>query len=431
MFTKTRKRLTLHYVTVMMLLMAAFIVMSSVGVFWILYQEEKHDLLSLAEEEAREQVRMYKEKDTYFESLTKKTKNNVDDEDVFYYVFDTKQQMTAAKEPAYVIRSGALGIISDWDVDDGDVAFRKIRLDNGDQAVVLLCSTKMYDGDQELGAVFMGEDVSVEYLILKMLFFVMVLVSIIFLIVAAFAEHLLARKAMTPIKQAFSRQREFTADASHELRTPLSVLQLSLEAVRNDDDQMLSSFSTQVLEDMNGEIHRMTKLITDLLTLARADAGTTNILKEKFDLIAMAEVLIRSVQPLAVVNEVKLKMQGEEVAFIMADRERINQLLLILIDNAIKYTPAGGEVTVLITRTTSPKPFVTIVVNDTGEGISEKDKTLIFERFYRVDKSRSREEGGTGLGLSIAKWIVDVHGGTIKVESTLGRGSSFIICLPI
>ncbi len=119
------------------------------------------------------------------------------------------------------------------------------------------------------------------------------------------------------------------------------------------------------------------------------------------------------------------------MVLIWADRERISQLLLILVDNAIKYTPAGGRVEVALTRTAPPKAAVTIAVHDTGEGIPENERKLIFERFYRIDKARSREEGGTGLGLSIAKWIVDVHGGKIKVESTPGKGSSFIVSLPL
>ncbi|MCC5467337.1 ATP-binding protein [Pelosinus baikalensis] len=348
---------------------------------------------------------------------------------IFYYVFDTNGQLAAAEEPAHVIQSGVLRIIHKWDAADREVELKKFRLADGDRAVVMLCSMKIYDGSQVLGTVFVGEDISAYCHMLKMLLIIMVAVSIIFLIIAAFAGHLLAGKAMIPIKQAFFRQREFVADASHELRTPLSVIKLSVEAVQNDKDQKLSSFSTQVLDDMNSEIRRMTKLVTDLLTLARADAGATNIIKEKFDLAAMAETLIRSVQPLAVVKGVKLEMRGKEMLPIMADRERISQLLLILIDNAIKYTPVGGKVDVLLTRTATPKSFVMIAVSDTGEGISENDR--IFERFYRVDKARSREEGGTGLGLSIAKWIVDVHGGRIKVESTLGKGSSFIVSLPL
>jgi signal transduction histidine kinase len=430
MFTQIRNRLTLRYAMVMMLLMMAFIVTSSAGLLWILYQEERQDLRSFAEEEAREQAGMYKEKTGFFQLPSKETEDLDHGAKIFYYVFDTNSQLAASEEPSHVIRDGVLRIIHNWDAADGEAKLKKFRLPNGDRAVVMLCGMKIYDGSQLLGTVFVGEDISAYYHMLKMLLIMMVILSLVFLIIAAFAGHFLAGKAMVPIKQAFSRQREFVADASHELRTPLSIIQTSVEAVQIDNDQKLSPFSTQVLDDLKNEVRRMTRLVNDLLTLARADAGATNIIKEKFDLIAVAEPLIRSVQPLAAMKGLTLAMSGDEPLPIMADRERISQLLLILVDNAIKYTPDGGKVEVSLKRTATPKAAVTIAVHDTGEGIPEKDLKLIFERFYRIDKARSREEGGTGLGLSIAKWIVDVHGGKIKVESTPGKGSSFIVSLP-
>lgn len=430
MFTKIRNRLTLRYAMVMMLLMMAFIIASSAGLLWILYQEEQQDLRSFAEEEAREQAGMYKGGTGFFQLPLKETEDLDHGAKIFYYVFDTNKQMAAAEEPSHVIRTGVLGIIYNWDTADGEVKLKKFRLSDGDRAVVMLCSMKIYDGSQVLGTVFVGEDISAYYHMLKMLLIMMVILSFVFLIIAAFAGHFLAGKAMIPIKQAFSRQREFVADASHELRTPLSVLQLSVEAVQNDNDQNLSSFSTQVLDDMSSEIRRMSKLVTDLLTLARSDAGATNIIKEKFDLVVMAETLLRSLQPLAAVKKINLRISGDETVPLMADRERISQLILILVDNAIKYTSAGGKVEVSLSGTAAPKATVTIAVHDTGEGISENERKLIFERFYRIDKARSREEGGTGLGLSIAKWIVDVHGGKLRVESIPGKGSSFIVSLP-
>ncbi len=431
MFEKIRNRLTLRYAMVMMLLMMAFIVVSAAGLLWILYQEERQNLRSFTEEEVWEQVGMYKEKGTFFQLPSKETEDSGRGSKIFCYVFDTNGQLSAAEEPDQLIQSGVLRIIYKWDAADGEVKLKKFLLDNGDRAVVMLCSMKIYDGSQPLGTVFVGEDISDYYRKLKILLIMMVVISIIFLFIAAFAGHLLAGQAMIPIKQAFFRQREFIADASHELRTPLSVIKLSVEAVQKDNDQRLSSFSVQTLDDMNSEVRRMAKMVTDLLTLARADAGATNIIKEKFNLAAMLEMLIRSVGPLAIVKEIKLVMRGEEMLPIMADRERISQLLLILLDNAIKYTPVGGKVDILLTRIVTPKAAVMITVSDTGEGISEEDQKLIFERFYRVDKARSREEGGTGLGLSIAKWIVDIHEGEIKVESTLGKGSSFIVSLPL
>lgn len=428
MFSKIRNGLTLRYAAVMMLMMAAFVIVSSTATIWILYREEQQDLRSFTDEEAREQAALYKEKAAFFQLEAKDDDSGAK---IFYYVFDTKGQQVAAEEPARKMRTNVLTTIRDWNAQDGEVELRKFHLPNGDKAVVMLCSMKIYDGSQVLGTVFMGEDVSSYYQMLKVLLIMMVVISIIFLAIAAFAGHLLAGKAMIPINQAFSRQREFVADASHELRTPLSILLTSVDAVQIDDAQNLSPFSKQVLEDMKNEIRRMAKLVTDLLTLARADAGATNIRKEKFDLVAMAEPLIRSLQPLAGAKGVRLEISGDKRVTGIADRERISQLLLILVDNAIKYTPAGGRVEVSFTKPVTPKASVTIAVHDTGEGIPENEQNLIFERFYRLDKARSREEGGTGLGLSIAKWIVNVHGGKIKVESTPGKGSAFIVSLPI
>ena len=115
---------------------------------------------------------------------------------------------------------------------------------------------------------------------------------------------------------------------------------------------------------------------------------------------------------------------------IYADRERVNQLLMILVDNAIKYTSSGGSIRMSLHSVEAPRPGIAVNVQDTGVGISEEQKKLIFERFYRADKVRSREEGGVGIGLSIAKWIVEAHGGTIEVESALNQGSSFNVIIP-
>jgi two-component system, OmpR family, sensor histidine kinase CiaH len=432
MFSKIRNRLTMLYAVVMALFLLAFISASYTGLLWVLHREEQQDLRSFTEEEAKEHAAMFKQREGFFRSELK-DEDNVSDTGakIFYYLFDTTGQQAAAEEPAREMRTNVLTIIHNWDATDGEAKLKKFYLPNGERAVVMMCSSKIYDGPRVVGTIFVGEDITSYYQMLKMLLMVLVVVSIIFLILAAFTGHLLAGRAIIPIKQSFSRQREFVADASHELRTPLSILLTSVDAVQTDDENNLSPFSIQVIDDMKSEIRRMSKIVADLLTLARADAGVTNIIKEKFDLYTVAEQVVRSLQPLAVENGIKLEMTGATDVPVWADRERINQLLLILVDNAIKYTPPGGRVVVLITIVAGPKPWVNVTVQDTGVGIPETHRDLIFERFYRVEKTRGREEGGTGLGLSIAKWIVDAHGGTIKVESTLGVGSSFIVTLPM
>lgn len=431
MFAKIRKGLTLRYTLVMMLLMMAFIIVSSAGLLWILYREEQQDLQSFTEAEARQQAAIYKERAGFFQFTPKEGEHAEIGTKIFYYVFDTNGRQAAVEEPVNEIRAGVLNIIHKWDAPEGEAELKKFRLLNGDRAVVMLCSRQIYDETKMIGTVFVGEDISSYYHMLKMLLIMMVLISIVFLVIAAFAGHLLAGKAMIPIKQAFLRQREFVADASHELRTPLSILLTSVDAVQTDDELKLTSFSSQVLADMKTEIHRMTKLVTDLLTLARADAGTANLIKEEFNLVALAEQLVRSVRPLAEQKGVHLTLESDAEIFVVADQARISQLLLILVDNAIKYTPAGGRIRISLAVIAAQKPYAAIAVHDTGMGIAEAQCKSIFERFYRADKARSRSEGDVGLGLAIAQWIISAHEGKIKVESVPGEGSTFTVTLPL
>lgn len=428
MFSEIRNRLTILYTVVMTIFLLVFIAVSYTGILWVLYREEQQDIQSFAEEEAREHITMLKQKQFKIE-LKDENKDTIGGK-IFFYVFDKQGQLVKAEKPVMKMRPKIQDIINGWNAMDGEGKIQKFHLVDGERTIIIMCSTPIYDGQELLGRVYVGEDITSYYELLKTLLIVLVVVSILFLLVAAFVGHLLAGWAIIPIKQSFSRQREFIADASHELRTPLSILLTSVEVVQTDDDNQLSPFSTQVLDDMKSEVKRMTKMVSDLLTLARADAGVTNVIKEKFDLHIVTQQIVRSFQPVADEKGLELGLDSGNTIVVFADRERISQLLLILVDNAIKYTPPGGKVDVLIRKVTGAKPGVSIIVQDTGLGITDIDTNLIFDRFYRVDKARSREEGGTGIGLSIAKWIVNAHGGTIRVESTVGRGSSFIVNLP-
>jgi len=429
MFSEIRNRLTTLYAVVMALFLLAFISISYSGVIWLLYREEQQDLLSITIEEAREQAMILKgRRDSSMPEL--KDGDNTRTK-MFYYVFDTVGQQVAMNEPANEMRTSVLDIIRRWDAKDGEVRLHKFYLPNGERGIILMCSIKIEDGQRIVGKFFMGEDITSYYQMLKMMLIVLAIIALVFLIIAILVGHLLAGRAIIPIQQSFSRQREFVADASHELRTPLSIFLLSIDAMEADEDNHLSTFSTQVFVDMKSETRRMSKIVADLLTLARADSGVTNIIKEKFCFDIMTEQVIRGLKPLAEEKDIKLEMTEMPAIPVYADKERMMQLLVILIDNAIKYTPSGGRVVVLINKITGQIPYIHVVVQDTGIGISTDNQNLIFERFYRVDKTRARAEGGTGLGLSIVKWIVEAHHGTIKVESTLGAGSSFIIILPI
>jgi len=175
------------------------------------------------------------------------------------------------------------------------------------------------------------------------------------------------------------------------------------------------------------ETERMSKLVGDLLFLARADSQQQTLEITQFSLDTALHEVIESFKPLAETSGILLESSLTSEITFMGDAFRIKQLLIILIDNAIKYTPSGGQVTVgLQNRDTS----VEITVSDNGEGIEPEHLAKIFERFYRVDKARSQQKEGTGLGLAIAEWIIQSHHGQVKVSSSPGEGTTFVISLP-
>jgi signal transduction histidine kinase len=173
--------------------------------------------------------------------------------------------------------------------------------------------------------------------------------------------------------------------------------------------------------------------MNDLLTLARADSehASLQLVKETFDFRPHAERTLHLLGELASKKNIRMDFHSPESVIITADADKLTQLLYILLDNAIKYTPDGGEVTLsLAVEPFKQQRMLTISVKDTGIGIPPESLDRIFDRFYRVDKARSRQQGGHGLGLSIAKWIVDAHGGNIHVQSEVGKGSEFIVKIP-
>ena len=228
------------------------------------------------------------------------------------------------------------------------------------------------------------------------------------------------------LDDAFHRQRQFTADASHELRTPLTVLkgQIDVALQRERDVEAYR----QVLRAANEEVDRMIRLVGSLFTLARADAGQIPIAREPVNLGDLVASAVEQVRRSAEQKELSLSLQRGPRTILRADEDLLLQLLLNLLDNAIKYSPAAGSVTV---GWSADAERVELWVRDTGVGIPTEHVPHIFDRFYRVDKARSRAEGGAGLGLSICRWIVEAHGGSISVESAPGRGSTFAVTLPI
>ena len=219
---------------------------------------------------------------------------------------------------------------------------------------------------------------------------------------------------------SFQKQNQFISDASHELRTPISVIQGYANLInrwgKSDPDILQES-----IDSILTETDHMSALIRQLLFLAKSDQSRLSVQKAKMSLNEVAAELVREMEVLDV--NAKITFVEEEIAEIFADYDLIKQLLWIHGENALKYSGEGSEVEVKVWK---DKKFGYVSVKDNGVGIAEEDIQKIFDRFYRVDKSRNKEISGTGLGLAIAKWIVDSHDGEILVESKVGEGTTFI-----
>lgn len=232
----------------------------------------------------------------------------------------------------------------------------------------------------------------------------------------------LAGRALVPIELALRRQQEFVADASHELRTPLTTIRGNVDLLRRNRD-LPSEEVDEALADIASEVQRMSRLVTELLRLARADAGY-DLEREPVRLDTVLHAVHRQTQHHK--RNTRVELRALDGATVLGSRDALQELFLILVDNALKYTPDGGEVQLAIQRDGA---WYTVEVRDNGEGIDAVDLPHIFERFYR--STHVRHQTGTGLGLAIARWIAEQHGGRITVQSTVGRGSVFTVWLPV
>ncbi|HEY2933866.1 MAG TPA: phosphate regulon sensor histidine kinase PhoR [Acidobacteriota bacterium] len=230
----------------------------------------------------------------------------------------------------------------------------------------------------------------------------------------------------TALRNLENVRKDFVANVSHELRTPLTSLRGYAETLLENKDLdpgTRNSFHATIYKNAT----RLSALIDDLLTLSSLESGSQNLQREPLDLKETAQSVMASVQSLLQSKKQSCVFSSDSNALVEANRSGLEQVLYNLLDNAIKYTPEGGAIRVSIRHNGKG---VQLVVEDTGIGIPAAELPRIFERFYRVDKSRSREMGGTGLGLAIVKHLVHLHGGTIEVSSAVNKGSTFTLQLP-
>ena len=325
-------------------------------------------------------------------------------------LLEISSNATISKEDAVSI----VDLVSKHETASGVIKYNKLSL-------------KYLKVQKQYGFIIVILDKSQPDSILNRLLFSFLIIGIISIFLVFIVSLFLANKALVPIKTVWDNQKNFIADASHELNTPLTVINTNLEIVMDNKDDLVESQS-KWLENAQWEINRMSKLLQDLLLIASSDSEELNSFKAPFNISYTLEQTIFPFEPLAEIKGIIIKTEIEPEIDFCGDEGRIKQLITILTDNAIKYTNEGGNVTV---KLNSDESTIEILVIDSGEGIPKEHLGRIFERFYRVEKSRSRNFGGSGLGLSIAECIVKEHNGSISVTSSLGEGSIFKVSFPI
>ena len=423
LFGKSRFRLTMLYSLVMIIFLAVLIFAMHQSMDWSIRSEQARELWDTADNVAEAQKYLNQHPELVIDD-TLAYKNTNDR--LFFYVFDEEGRLLNFARASFRIEPFILDVMAQWQAPDGDVVVVTKPRENGHKSEIMMTSQKITESSGKVQRVYVGKDVTALYNGMEKATTIMAGLGLLALIIATIVGHILSGKAMVPLKAAYEKQRQFAADASHELRTPLAVVMASAELLQNDPS-IKSPFLKQVVEDVHDEVKKMTKLVGDLLVVARSDNKALKLKPSKFDLGAVAAQTARLMQPLAEQKNIAIIAENLPKTMIHADEQKIRQLVLILVDNAVKYTPDGGKVTLEFRN--AEKGKVCLAVSDTGIGIAPEDQEKVFDRFYRVDKARSREMGGNGLGLAIAQEIVELHHGSIVNDSALGQGTTFLVTL--
>lgn len=268
-------------------------------------------------------------------------------------------------------------------------------------------------------------DTSSQQVILTNLIYTFAIVALVMLIVIFFTSRFFANRSITPIQEAFDKQKQFIADASHELKTPLTIINTNTDVLlANSEDQIRDQ--EKWLYYIKSETERMTRLTNDLLYLTEMDDSRAGILYTKFDMSEAVENILLTMEAVMFEKQVHLSYEIEPRLQVTGASEQIKQVVMILLDNAVKYTNEGGSVTLSLKK---QQQEVVLSVTNTGEGIAPEHLSRIFDRFYRTDSGRARKQGGYGLGLAIAKSIVEQHKGRIYAKSTIGESTTFYVHL--
>ena len=423
-FGRSRRRLAFAYALIMFFFMSMIIFVMHIAMNWSMFSEQAQELSDAANGVAEAQTFYLQnpnaavDENRYYKSVNDR---------LFFYIFSADKQLVRFERASFRLEQFVLDVIDAWNIDDGEVEVFQHTNETGQLSTVMMTSKKIIT-DNAVQTLYVGKDVTALYSGLQKATYAQVVLGFVALLIASAIGYYMAGRALVPLKEAYDKQKQFAADASHELRTPLAVVMASADLLLADPS-IKEPFLRQVLEDLKSEVKKMTNLVSDLLMVARSDNNALKFKIQRLDLTEILKQVIRTMTPIAEKKDIRLAGENFTKVMINADEQKIKQLAIILVDNAIKYTPEGGAVLIRFEKVDNVRAVFSVM--DSGIGIAPEDLDKVFERFYRVDKARSREMGGNGLGLAIAAEIVKLHDGKISVASKLGEGTKFTVELKV
>ena len=424
LFQSSRRRLTLAYSLMMSFFLVVLIFVVHKTMDWSMFSEQAREISDAADTIADTQV-YYVQHPNVSVDENRFYKNSNDR--LFFYIFTRDGQLLDFVRASFRVEPFVLDAMTPEKLESGEIKVFDYPNETGRTTNIMMTAKEIQIGEINQ-IIYVGKDVTALYSGMQKATYALVFLGVLALVIATVIGHFMAGRAIIPMKEAYDKQKQFAADASHELRTPLAVVMASADLLLADPT-IQNPFLKEILSDLKDEVKKMSKLVGDLLMVARSDNNALKIKMQKIDLGKLLEQNIRMMTPLAEKKEISLVGENFKKLIMIGDEQKIKQLILILVDNAIKYTLSGGKVIVRLENSESNRAIFS--VQDSGIGIAPEDKEKIFERFYRVDKARSREMGGNGLGLAIAMEILKIHDGKIFVDSELGVGTKFTVELKI
>ena len=419
-FEKLRRQMTCVYAAIFGVLILLIVAAAYTFIWWEILAHEKDNLIA----------QIYHEGEEWVESREAPCSDlAIRSGEMFAYFVDTDGETVILNQ----LGNGDVGKVllrhkGDWpkQLDSS----RLLRMHGADDARYryLAAVAPVLDGDKRVGTLYMFKNMEFYYEAAYKTLFWLLCMALVLYMAACYFGYWLARRNILPISQMYERQKQFTADASHEMRTPLAVMKLAVQVLREDEDSRLGEFAKESVEMLDSEADRLSRLTENLMTLARSDEDNLPAYTEQVDMTALSHKVATQLALLAEQKQIVLKQDIQADLSVQGDELALSRLLIILLDNALKYSAAKTTVTL---RGARVKEHLVIEVRDEGCGISDEDKTRVFDRFYRVDKARSRAQGGLGLGLSLAWAIVHQHGGSIEAFDNQPQGTVMYVQLPL